>query len=275
MSGQARGPAFLAAQLGVWRSRMGGFFPGSHVSFRGHDLHADLQDMAWLELYVFGITGRRFTEGQRRVLQAIWTLTSYPDVRLWNNRVAALAGSARSTGSLGVGAAIAVSEAAIYGNGIVARAMDFFLRTRARLAAGGDLGDCLREELAAHRSIAGYGRPVVNADERIAPLLALAREHGLDQGPHLALAFAVEAALLAAGHERMRMNYAAVVCALGADFGLSAREFYLFMVPVFLAGMLPGYIEAADQPEGLLYALPCSQIEYDGPAPRPWQRPVP
>ncbi|MFD2272097.1 hypothetical protein ACFS07_15430 [Undibacterium arcticum] len=108
------------------KSRMGAFFPGSHVIFRGHDLHAELKDMDWVELYVFGITGRRFSAEQLRLMHAIWTYTSYPDVRLWNNRVAALAGSARSTGALGVAAALAVSEASIYGGGISLRAIDFF-----------------------------------------------------------------------------------------------------------------------------------------------------
>lgn len=264
-------PEELLASVGRWQSRMGAFFPGSHVIFRGQELHGELKAMSWFELYVFGVTGRRFTHGQLALLEAIWHHTSYPDVRLWNNRVAGLAGTARSTGSLAVGAAIAVSEAGIYGNGIVARAMEFLLLTRARLEAGASLATCLQEELAAHRSIAGFGRPIVNGDERIPHLLALAREHGLDQGPHLRLAFAIEAALLADGRERMRMNYAAVVCALGADLGLSKQEFYLFMVPVFMAGMLPCYIEAAERPEGILFATPCSNIEYAGPAPRPWR----
>ena len=44
-------------------------------------------------------------------MHALWVNTSYPDARIWNNRVAALAGSARSTGNLGVSAALAVSEA--------------------------------------------------------------------------------------------------------------------------------------------------------------------
>ncbi|HEY4542485.1 MAG TPA: hypothetical protein VIG66_08960, partial [Noviherbaspirillum sp.] len=81
---------------GAIKSRMGAFFPGSHVVFRGQNLHIDLKNMDWVELYVFGITGRRFTPEQLRLMHSIWTYTSYPDVRLWNNRVAALAGSTRS-----------------------------------------------------------------------------------------------------------------------------------------------------------------------------------
>lgn len=258
-------------QAGVLKSRMGTFVPGSHVIFRGHDLHRDLKDMDWVELYLFGITGRRYTPQQLRLLHSIWTYTSYPDVRLWNNRVAALAGSSRSTGNLGIAAALAVSEASIYGRGIDMRAIDFLMRTRQKTESGSDLTDCIREELESQRSIAGYGRPLINGDERNAHMLQLAHELGLDGGPHLRLAFAIEQALLA-GRWRMKMNYAALVAALGADIGLSPNEFYLFMFPTFLAGMPPGYIEAAERPEGTLYLTACTDIQYEGPAQRGWPR---
>ncbi|MCQ8104662.1 citryl-CoA lyase [Methylomonas sp. SURF-2] len=262
-------PDLPAAPLGVLKSRMGTFYPGSHVIFRGQDLHEDLKDLDWLALYLFGITGRRFDAAQLKLLNAIWTYTSYADARLWNNRVAALAGSSRSSGALGLAAALAVSEAAIYGGGILMRAIEFFIRALHETACGADLSDCVRRELELHRSIAGYGRPLVNGDERIQPLLKLAAELGLDRGPHLELALAVEIKLLH-GRWRMKMNYAALVAALGADLGLDAAEFYLYMFPVFLAGMPPGYIEAGERPEGGLYAIPCDHIVYSGPARRNW-----
>lgn len=271
MSMRNYGPESLQENVGVLKSRMGTFYPGSHVIFRGHDLHADLKDMDWVELYVFGITGRRFTREQLRLMHSIWTYTSYPDIRLWNNRVAALAGSSRSTGTLGLAAALAVSEASIYGGGIITRTMDFFVRTQRLLECGEDLADCINKELTERRIIGGYGRPIINADERIEPLLALAQSLGLDQGRHLRLAFAVEEKLLASGRWRLKMNYAALIAALGADIGLTPREFYLFMFPLFLAGMPPGFIEAAERPEGTLYPAACIDILYDGQAQRTWR----
>lgn len=271
MSSIAKGPDLLDEHVGVLKSRMGTFFPGSHVVFRGQDLHRDLKDMEWLEFYLFGITGRRFSPEQRRLLHSLWTYTSYPDVRLWNNRVAALAGNSRSTGFLGTSAALAVSEASIFGGGIFARTVDFMIRTQKRLEQGDALAACLREEFAAHRSIGGYGRPLINGDERIPPILALARELELDQGTYLRLAFAIEEALLE-GRWRMKMNYAALVAAFGLDMGLSRQELILFMFPIFLAGMQPCFIEATERPEGTLFALPCNGIRYNGQSVRPWNR---
>lgn len=251
------------------KCRMGGFVPGSHAVMRGQDLHRQLQDMEWLELYVFGITGRRFSSEQLRLLNALWAYTSYPDPRLWNNRVAALAGSARSSGTLGVAAALAVSEASIYGRGVDIRAIDFLRRTRAALDEGASLADCVAQEIATHRGIAGYGRPLTSHDERLAPALALARSLGLDGGPHFKLAFAVEAYVLV-GRWRWRMNYAALAAALVADMGFSTREYYLYAFPTFLAGMQPCFIEALERPEGRTFPLSVADIRYEGKPARPW-----
>lgn len=270
MSQRLTGPELLQENVGRLKSRMGGFVPGSHAIFRGHDLHADLKDMDWVALYLFGITGRRFSPPQLRLMNAIWTYTSYPDARLWNNRVAALAGSARSTGNLGVAAALAVSEASIYGRGIDIRAIEFLLGARRHADAGGAIEDFARQELAARRSIAGYGRPLTSADERIAPTITLVRELGFADGPYLRLAYTVEEVLLA-GRWRLRMNYGGLVAALAADLGLSAREYYLFMFPAFLAGMTPCFIEAAERPEGTTFPQPCANILYDGVSARTWR----
>ena len=263
------GPDLLHEHANRLKSSMGACFPGERAVFRGHDLHADLKDMDWIELYVFGITGRRFTAQQLRLLHAIWVYTSYPDARIWNNRVVALAGSARSTGSLGIAAALAVSEASIYGRGIDIRAIDFILRTRKAQDSGAELADFLQDELKIHRGIAGYGRPLVSGDERIAPIMTLARTLGLDDGPHVRLAFEVDKLLLA-GRWRLRMNYGAIAAALCADLDLSPHEYYLFMFPAFLAGMPPCFIESAQRPEGALLPLSCGHIRYEGPEKRSW-----
>jgi hypothetical protein len=259
----------LQNNAGKLKTRMGAFFPGERVIFRGQDLHVDLKDMSWMELYLFGITGRRFSMDQVRLMNALWVFTSYPDPRLWNNRIAALAGSSRSTGNLGVSAALAVSEAHIYGRGNEVQAIHFYIETRKALADGGSLADCIRAEIASHGRVAGYGRPLINADERIAPTMALAGELGLAAGPHVQLAYDVERHLLDNGRN-LRMNYGGLVSAFGADLGLSPQEFYSFMFPSFLAGMQPCFIESSQRPEGALFPLSCADVLYDGVPKRPW-----
>jgi hypothetical protein len=264
------GPSALHENVGRIATRMGAVFLGSHTMFRGKNLHAELGDASWLDLYLFGITARRFSENRLRMLEAIWTYTSYPDARIWNNRVAALAGTARSTGGLGLSAALAVSEADIYGLGPGTHAIDFLIRARAAIDAGGSLEKIVTQELALRRSIGGYGRPISSLpDERIAPLMKLAESLGLHDGPHVRLAFEVERFLLG-GRYRMRMNYASLIAGLSADIGLTAREHYFFLFPLFLAGMVPCYLEAAERPEGTFLPLPCEGVAYEGAPKRKW-----
>lgn len=260
------GPQMLESQIGVWKSRMGAFFAGSRAVFRGHDLHADLRQMDWVELYIFGITGRRFSPEQVELLHGILVYTSYPDARLWNNRVAALAGTSRSTPALGISAALAVSEAAIYGGQPGVRAIDFFLRAKKHMDGQGSLADLVKHE----GRIYGYGRPTPETtDERLPWLKALARRLELDTGPHLKIALDVESMLLARRAD-LRMNYAAITAALCADMGFSIAEFHLFRVPLFLAGMPPGYIEAKERPEGSFFPIPCCNVCYEGAPKRRW-----
>jgi citrate synthase len=263
------GPASLREHIGVIRSRVGAAVLGSHAIFRGKNLHTELGDLSWMAIYLLGITGRRFSDAQLRVLEALWCYTSYPDSRIWNNRVAALAGSTRSTGNLALAAALAVSEAGIYGQGPCIRAIEFLYRTRAALDAGATLEPLVREELHRSRSLGGYGRPVTAADERSEPLLRLARSLGLGDGPYLKLAGAIERCLLE-NRYRLHMNYAGVAAGLAADIGLSPREYYFYLFPVFLAGMPPCYIDASERPEGAFLPLPCDGVAHRGRAKRPW-----
>jgi len=264
------GPKLLEEHVGRLVTNAGAFFPGERVVFRGYDLHKSLKDMDWLELYLFGITGRRFTPQHVRVVQALWCYTSYPDTRLWNNRVAALAGTARSTGTLGIAAALAVSEAQIYGRGVDMRASEFLTRAKKQVDAGADLKELVHTELKNKRGIAGYGRPIVSADERVAPMMTLVCELGFDRGPHFKLAFEVEKILLT-GRWRLRMNYAALAAALCADFGMSPHEYYFAGFMAFLAGMPPCYQDALEKPEGQLFPLPCRMISYEGVKRRRWK----
>jgi hypothetical protein len=265
-----KGPELLEQHVGTLVTSVGAFFPGERAVFRGHDLHASLNQMGWLGLYLFGITGRRFTPQQLTVVESLWCYTSYPDARLWNNRVAALAGTTRSTGTLGIAAALAVSEAQIYGRGVDMRASEFLTRVTKQVEAGAELQVLVRAELKRKRSIAGYGRPLTAKDERISPMLKLIGELSLDAGPHMKIAIKVEQILLE-GRWRLKMNYAALAAALCADMGMSPGEYYFAGIMAFLAGMPPCYLDASEKPEGLLFPQPCRILSYEGVLQRRWQ----
>lgn len=265
-----KGPKELLEREDNWVTRMGLSFGGERVVFRGKDLFHELRDMPWMEFFLYGITGRRFDKNQISLFEAIWVIsTSYPDPRIWNNRVAALAGTCRSTGVLGVSSAIAVSEATIYGFKPIIAAHRLITRMRDKWIRGEDLEEAVINEVQKSRSLPGYARPLVREDERIKPLMLRAHELGLGDGEHTAIAFQIENILLMHRY-RMHINVAALAAALAADQGLSANEYYRYLIPCFLGGIIPCFIDAFDQAEGTLFPLSCHRVIYEGKNKRTW-----
>lgn len=259
----------LDAFQGPIRSRVGGVFPGERALFRGKDIHRELKDMHWVEMLYFSASGKRYTPAQVRVLNAMSTYTSYPDTRIWNNRVAALAGTTRSSGNLAVSGAVAITEAKLFGGQSIYRALDFLWRAKDCCDTNEDLGAFIAEYLSRNRSIAGFGRPFVNRDERIAPMMSLLAAEGFDNGCFIRLAKRVEE-ILQGNRWRYRMNYAGLTAAICGDFGLTPREYYLAASPAFVAGMIPCYMEACEKPAGAIMPVACEDTLYAGPASRPW-----
>lgn len=255
---------------GRWLTDMGGFVLQERAFLRGKDLHAELGELSWLEIYLFGITGRYFDEVEIKVLNAIWVFTSYPDPRIWNNRVAALGGTVRSTGALSISAAMAVSEAEIFGGQPLTRAIRFLMKAQKRIENGENPVDIILNEIAKNKIIAGYGRPKATLDERIKPMLGFLERVRFPQGKHLRLAFKVEQILAGVG-KTVQINYGAMVAAICADLGFSPRELNLFIVPLFLAGFPPCYLDALGHSEGCLFPLRCERIDYLGPEKRAWE----
>jgi hypothetical protein len=217
---------------------------------------------------MYGITGRRFSHAQLELFQGMWKISaSYPEPRIWNNRVAALGGSTRSTTGLSLGAAISVSDANLYGQGPNIRAFDFLQRAHVARQGGEALRDFVLKELKIQRTIPGYGRPIRSVDERLVPTERLARHLDLWDGNYTQLALDVATVLRP---YRQGMNIAALTAALTADQGVSSIEFKRMAILTFSAGLIHCELDASIHPEGSLFPLRCARIIYQGPAHRVW-----
>ena len=253
-------------------TRMGKAFPGERAVFRGHNLHSDLQNMSWFELYMFGISGKKLSKSEIHLLDANWACTCYPDARLWNNRVVALAGSARSTSALALAAGGAITEAQIYGLQAMHLCADFLVRAQKKLDEGMQLEVIIEEEIRLHKYIKGFGRPIAaqEVDERMPTLFRVMQEEGMQQGKYVQLVFQIEKCLIQMGKD-MHANYAAIVAAVPLDFGLTVRETLCYLYNIVHGGMPPVYLEALERPAGATFPLKCEQIKYQGPPDRVWE----
>ncbi len=258
------GPWRLSRFVDHWPTDKGTWIPGEAVRFRDKSLFEDFDDKSWMDLLIYGIRGEMPGPRVSELMEHIWIIcTSFPDPRLWNNRVAALAGSARTTGALALSVATAVSEASIYGRRPDIIGCDFLIHTREQVEEGADLEELIMAYLRRYRVVPGFGRPVISRDERVEPLLAKAAELGLDGGPHLALVSDIES-VLQRRRMRMKANIASYCAALLADLGFTPREFYNTVLLSFTAGIMPCYLDALEKPEGAFLPLSCDAIEYQG-----------
>ena len=265
-----KGPATLKSAEDNWQTDMGAAFPGERVVLRGKDLFSELDGLSWFQYLMFGITGDVFSDDKIQLIEAIWSLTvSYPEPRIWNNRVAALTGTANSTGILGTSAAIAASEASIFGNQINIKAIDFIKRAASLNDAKSSMEDFVKKEMKKNRIIPGYGRPIVQNDERIQPLIDKAQMLNLTDGLHFKTAQNVEKTLINSRY-RMVMNASGLAAALMADIGISNREYYYYTILAFSAGIIPCHIDAANKKEGTFFPLRCNRLNYTGHETRHW-----
>lgn len=267
---EPKGPELLARCEDNWVTGMGATFPGEgRTVLRGKDVLNDLGHRRWMEYLVYAAIGRESPE-LARLIEGLWALgSSYPDPRLWNNRVAALAGTARSTVTLALAAGTAVSEATLYGLRTSKGAIDFLHRADRKLEEGQGLADVVRDELRKYRAIYGFGRPLVSGDERIMPVLRLAKTLGFENGHYVRLALKIHDYLQNSRY-KCQINMSAIAAALMADQGFTPDDFHRLACLSFVGGMLPCYIDAHDKPEGCFFPLRTSRIDYRGTPERRW-----
>ena len=257
------GPEFLKQFEDNWRTEMGSIIFGKDAILRGKSVLHDFNDSSWMEYFLYGITGEKL-EHYSKFLEGIWRITtSYPDPRLWNNRIAALAGTVRSTGALGISAAIAVSEATNYGLRPIKGSLDFLCRAQKKVEAKESIEAIVKDELRKYRSIYGYGRPLTNGDERIRPFLDFSKSLGIKPGKYTKLAFSIET-YLKSTRLKYQLNAAGLVAGLVADQNISADSHYYMGVLCFVAGIFPCYIDALNHREGTLFPLSTSRINFTG-----------
>ena len=248
---------------------------GDSIQLLGHDLaHELMGTISFGELAFWLVAGRRPTEGESRVFEAVL-------VALTDHGFTPTAIAARMTYYSAPDSLQGAIAAGLLGGG--SRFLGVTEDTAAFLAAGlAQVGptddwkqgewDTLATELvqasrAEHRKVPGLGHPVhKQADPRTAVLIDLAHEAGT-YGPQLALLEAigrVHAALLG---RTLPINGAGAAGAALADLGLPTRMLRGFAILARTAGLLGHLAEEQLTPVGpAIYELVDRNAVYHGDA---------
>jgi len=251
------------------RSRAGGWAADGSAILYGFDTHHELTPNAtFMQTMILACTGRMYLANEARLIEAMHVVTGYPDPRLWCNRVAALAGTARTPPAAALTAGLASSEAKVYGCQSAFQAANTILKATQIYSDKGDSGLAryLIDQIKKHRSVFGYGRPIVHVEERIAPIDSFAQQLGIEDGLHLKVARIIEDKLK---KYRLIMNFAGYASARFLDMGFSPIEIYRFTVHSLYIGLLPCYTEAFDNEPGTFLPIACEDILYEGREERP------
>ncbi len=236
--------------------------------FRDKNLHEEFKTSSWFELNLYGITGKRFSEKELKILNYIWISTSYSDVRIWPNRITALAGSSRATPLISLIGGLASCEAKLFVAQPLVSCLCFFLEISKKIKLGNNLETLLKERIEHNKTIFGYGRPITSVDERVPHFIKFLNELDADKGENFKLAFKIERFLKQ--EKNIQMNIAALYSAVCADLGFSQIEMNLFVSLLVVAGMAPLYLEALQKPELGVLPLTIDDIEYTGEPNKAW-----
>lgn len=254
----------------LWESTMGGCFPGERAVFRGKDVFSEFKNWGWLNMLFFCSTGKKLSANSEKFLNGLYCMCfNYADPRIWNNRVAALAGTVSSTAQLGVCASSAVSEAVIYGGPPVSQSLEFLIRAKKCYDNGQSCKQIIEDELQKNRTVFGYGRPISKLDERVEPAISLLKDLDLFDRPYMQLAMLMHEHLINSEQE-ISINIGGVMAGFCADEGATPQELYYLMVVCFYVGSLACYIDTIEKPEGMFFPIRCSRVKYSGAEIRAW-----
>lgn len=256
--------------LRAWREKahsgLGGVNPDQSVTLAGHDLFSqlvgNLSPAACFHLYVKKCLPSPQVE---RLLAAIITATVYPDIRIWPNRAVAYCAVSGTGNAAGIAGGMLGMEGQMFGGECVARCYAFLARLKESEAGGKNLESLIDGLATEQNKIPGFGRPLVQGDERLKPILRVAQECGLADGEWLAFGRRVEKML--DDRYKIRFNVAALMACLLADMGFShseAQSFGSFTPVISFYGV---FHEHSRPDAGPVFPLSVKDVLYTGEKP--------
>ncbi len=157
-----------------------------HHRFRGFDVGRELvgHESYW-SVVSLAVGGPRLSPADSRLLDDLATSLVGPDPRIWPWKLCRLM-SAYGRFSVGMAGPLIMMSSGSVGPAALAAVANFFVELErelgSELADDGALARTLGRALERSPRPPGFGTPFRHADERNAPILALAKAHGRDTG---------------------------------------------------------------------------------------------
>lgn len=247
-------------------SSRGGWKIGEGVKCCGYDMMADLVGkVSYMQVVILNATGRLPSRELADWIEAIHICLSWPDPRIWCNRIGALAGSSRTSCVAASTLGVLAANSSSYGIKPLIRGVEFIQHAQQKISSGVDVGSFIIEEVKKYGGkpfLMGYVRPIAKGDERIPAMEQVSKKLGFEVGQHLELAYKIEKELNERYDETMNIN--GYMSAFLSDQGYSAEEVYRIFSFIVISGVTACFSDTEQRIEGGFSPLKTSDIAYKG-----------
>jgi hypothetical protein len=253
-------------QRGKIKSKKGGWRMGEKIECHGLDLMEDVVGkLSYMQLVILNATGRLESKAMADWFEAVHICMSWPDPRIWCNRVGSLGGSVGANAVASVCAGVLAADSTSYGPRTIMRGIDLIVRAYTSVTSGINIEQFVADEVerkGGKPHLMGYARPVVKGDERVVVLEKNAELLGFKRGGHLELAHQIESILDREFGESMNLN--GYMSAFVSDYGFSALEIYQILSVMVSSGVAACHVNNTAEPHGSFAPLQIQDIKYGG-----------
>ncbi len=252
---------------GKIKSKKGGWKIGSGVESHGYDLINELVGhYSYMQVVVLNATGKMPSRAFADWIEAVHICLSWPDSRIWCNRIGALGGAAGASIIAAACSGTMAADSRAYGIRPIIDGIEFISDALQSVKERGlSVAEFVSEEVDKRGGkpyLMGYARPVAKGDERVKALEQVAKQLGFNVGSHLALAYEIEQELSSRFDESMNIN--GYVSAFMSDQGISAIDTYRLFAVVVASGVAACYVDNADSKQAMFSPLRVTDIDYEG-----------
>ncbi|WP_076420461.1 hypothetical protein [Colwellia sp. UCD-KL20] len=249
-------------------SARGGWKIGEGVQCCGYDMMEDLVGKkSYMQVVILNATGRLPSKALADWIEAIHICLSWPDPRIWCNRIGALAGSARTTAVAASTLGVLAADSKSYGIKPLISGVGFIQYAHKEITKGISIDDFIINEVKKNGGkpyLMGYIRPIAKGDERIPAMEKVTKDLNFTIGKHLSLAYKIEEHLNKKFDETMNVN--GYVSAFLSDQGYSAEEVYRIFSSLVISGVTACYTDTRERVKGGFSPLKTSDVTYTGKA---------
>lgn len=264
-------PALYSRFRGKVVTSTGMIHPGrADFEYMGHKQFQELTDhISMTQHFMLSATGKFITAKQGKFIEALMITNNYGDPRLWMHQATASATNLRCSPGAALISGMAVVEGEQLGPGSPYRAAKLLLEAET-VVGKMTLKKFIERKLACGETLSGYGRPLVNTDERVPLALRLAKKYGYASSRYVRLARQIEGIV---HHKKgIVMNFSGIVSAIFLEIGLTPDDIYCFASTALCPGMMTMMWEQRHRQPGTFLPMAVEDIDYVGRGPRALNR---